>query len=473
MDMEINFQMDDSFKQQLESLVNYRLQDLKNQPSLNLSDINCPKRPNYGNTVNLVFLRTIRLIAMRETLGHRLSGAILYTSGYKLASQSRVSSLQDLTSFLSRLMVGKTRVVRFDAEGAIFEEDECGICSGLPKINEPVCFFEAGFIAGALEQITRKDTIVRESKCWGLGDRVCRFEAEFFPQGTISAEQKSIFHDDTSDPIELIISLTAKAAMAFDLVKELERRNEELNRELALAQNVQKRLLPQELPQISGMDLLVHYQPYFNLSGDFYDFIQLKENRLGIFLSDVTGHGVSAAMVTTILKTMLTAHQSSLNSPQRLIQILDKEIQMTIPDTILSAIYLVVDFSKKTISYSNAGHPAAILISNETGEISFLKGNYSLIGVFNPSFPCPVKRRGIDHVPYGSGDILLLYTDGVYEILNEAGEVFGYERFIEIVKKYATEDINAIDQGIAATIENFRGCRELNDDFCLIAIKLP
>lgn len=176
-------------------------------------------RPSLGTTVNVCYLRALRLLGWRELFGPRLNARLLELAGRRAAAHVDHQCLDDILGCMQRMMIGVPRLVHSDDELFVLEEDECGVCSGLGNIGEPVCTFEAGLLAGALEQVYRKPVSVAETKCWGLGDKICRFEAHI-----------GVPPPPSPDPLEVIASLAARAAQAAELLERLRERERELER---------------------------------------------------------------------------------------------------------------------------------------------------------------------------------------------------------------------------------------------------
>jgi|GEM_PF-3950362 len=192
--------------------------DIETTPQLTIQDLMCPVRPKTGDAVSLLFFRVVRLISLRKVLGSKLAGELLYESGRTMASAFDFADKEDLRSKLDEMMIGRTRIVEDTDARVVFEEDECATCSGLPNIGEPVCRFECGFIAGALEKITGRRVEVTETKCWGLGDKVCRMEAQIYDEPPAGVRDLAT-EEDTS---AVLASVVANAVKAVDVNRKLE-----------------------------------------------------------------------------------------------------------------------------------------------------------------------------------------------------------------------------------------------------------
>lgn len=203
----------------LETLVAEYAQEARATAPLPWADLLDCQRPTMGDAVSLSYLRALRLLGWRDLFGPRLNARLLEQAGRRAAARLEFRDLDDILACLQRMMVGVPHVVQAEKDLLIVEEEECAVCSGLANIGEAVCSFEAGLLAGALEAIHQKPVAVVETKCWGLGDRVCRFEAQI---GVESAPGP--------DPLEVIAALAARAAQASELLARLREREKELER---------------------------------------------------------------------------------------------------------------------------------------------------------------------------------------------------------------------------------------------------
>lgn len=183
------------------------------------NELLCCERPTLGTKVNLHYLRAVRLLGWRELFGPRLSACLLEQAGRRAAARLGLRTLEDVLALLQAMMVGVPRVVCDTSEFFALEQYECAVCSGLKNLGEAVCSFETGLLAGALEVMRRQPVAVFETKCWGLGDEVCRFEAK------IGAEAPP-----GPDPVEVIAALAARSAQASDLLVRLREREAQLQR---------------------------------------------------------------------------------------------------------------------------------------------------------------------------------------------------------------------------------------------------
>ena len=149
---------------------------MKKRPEkLTLKEINKPIRPKIGGDISVVPWRIIRLIAINKYMG-RAADETAYIFGKEIGKALPVKTPKEFLKIVKDLKIGNPKIVDQSDKQIVIDVFECATCSGIPNIGKAVCQFEAGVIGGALEKILRKKTNVLETKCWGLGDKVCRFE---------------------------------------------------------------------------------------------------------------------------------------------------------------------------------------------------------------------------------------------------------------------------------------------------------
>lgn len=226
---------------------------------------------------------------------------------------------------------------------------------------------------------------------------------------------------------------------------QLETRKREMVRELALASELQKSLLPKKFPTDIPFNFTHKYVPHEYVGGDFFDVIKIDDKRVGIIIADASGHGASAACIIAMLKILLNHHAPGEPSPSMTLEKINNELCVMIQEHFITAFYAVIDLGTLECRYCNAGHPKQLLIS-KSGTITDLGPNGFLIGMF-------------DHVHWeekaialSSGDKLFCYTDGVIEVTNDAGIQFGYDRLSLVVEENKSKDIVQMSSDVLSHI---------------------
>ncbi len=223
------------------------------------------------------------------------------------------------------------------------------------------------------------------------------------------------------EPYGFLILLIALANMTARLNIESEEKLRDVERELAIARTIQRSILPDKVPQVRGLEVAVRYEPMTAVAGDFYDFIEFEDGRLGILVADVSGHGVPAALIASMLKMAFVSHAPNASDPAQLLTRLNEALCGRFQSHFVTAVYAVVDLAAGTLTYSGAAHPAAFL-RRADGSYLALEENGLLLGAFD--FAAYTSKT----MPFSAGDGLLLYTDGLVEGTNVQGAEFGEER---------------------------------------------
>jgi serine phosphatase RsbU (regulator of sigma subunit) len=195
-----------------------------------------------------------------------------------------------------------------------------------------------------------------------------------------------------------------------------------IQKELETAREIQLSILPGEIPKIGGVDIAARYIPMTSVAGDFYDFIVVDEKHLGILVADVSGHGMPAALIASMLKIALAAQESHAADPAQLLLGLNQALCGKFQRHYVTAAYLFLDMLKGTLRYAGAGHPPLLLWSRSEG-VRALEENGLFLGKF------PQAAYSFVELPLKAGDWALLYTDGIPETTNPLQIEFGIDRF--------------------------------------------
>ena len=205
-----------------------------------------------------------------------------------------------------------------------------------------------------------------------------------------------------------------------------ERRLLSIESELEIARQIQASILPTGLPVIENLRIAARYLPMAAVGGDYYEFIQVDPHRIGFLVADVSGHGIPAALISTMLKVAMQSVASCAGQPAEVLRGLNRILSSQLRGQLISAAYLWLDTEARTALYSSAGHPP--LLRWRKGLLEPIESNGLLFGVLpDPSYPvCELSLE--------TGDRFLLYTDGVVEPENAAGEAFGDHALERVVR---------------------------------------
>jgi phosphoserine phosphatase RsbU/P len=195
-----------------------------------------------------------------------------------------------------------------------------------------------------------------------------------------------------------------------------------IDRELRVARQIQFSILPQAMPRVSGVSLAARYRPMTAVAGDFYDFVEIDAQRLGVLVADVCGHGVPAALIASMVKVVFAAQHGRADRPAALLATMNDALCGRLAGQFVTAVYLFVDGASGVIRYAAAGHPPMLRLTRRTRDIREVEKNGFALG-FVPGADYEELEQ-----PLESGDRLLLYTDGLIEAANAAEDLFGLER---------------------------------------------
>jgi phosphoserine phosphatase RsbU/P len=202
----------------------------------------------------------------------------------------------------------------------------------------------------------------------------------------------------------------------------------EINTELEMARQIQLSILPSSTPKIGGMEIVARYIPMTSVAGDFYDFIVVDETHIGILIADVSGHGLPAALIASMLQVALTAQVQNAANPGKVLSGLNHALCGKFQHNFVTAAYVYVDLEKNTMDYGGAGHPPLLLWRKSAGTASQLLENGLVLGQFEEATYDSLK------VSIEPGDRFVLYTDGILETNSPAGEEFGTARFMQFME---------------------------------------
>jgi serine phosphatase RsbU (regulator of sigma subunit)/predicted enzyme related to lactoylglutathione lyase len=235
--------------------------------------------------------------------------------------------------------------------------------------------------------------------------------------------------------------------------------------ELEIAKQVQARLFPQKLPQFKTLDYAGLCIQAREVGGDYYDFLTLREDRLGLIIGDTSGKGIGAALLMANLQANIRSQSAmALDHPQRFLQSVNQLFYANTTSAAYATLFLAeYDDCKRNLRYVNCGHYSPVLVRADN-TLERLASTSTVLGLFE-EWTCDVEERQLR-----TGDVMALYTDGVTEAFNDADEEFGEERLIEVLRQNREQSSEAI---IAATVDEVRrfSPSEQHDDITLIVAK--
>ncbi len=237
-----------------------------------------------------------------------------------------------------------------------------------------------------------------------------------------------------------------------------------LHNELKLATEMQRSLLPSKLPEVAGLQIAVQYRSMQSVGGDFYDFSP-SETRLGVLIADVSGHGVPAAMLTSVVKTAFSMQKAHHTDPAQLMKDMNRTLLGNTGNEFVTACYVLLDTENRNLIIANAGHPALLLWRKREARLEILRPRGRLLGVFDsPEFE--VADAGLE-----PGDRIVMYTDGLYEAPNREDENFGETRLRDFVAAHHELGPEAFAQSLVDLVTEWSGGAErVADDIAVVVL---
>ncbi len=240
---------------------------------------------------------------------------------------------------------------------------------------------------------------------------------------------------------------------------------ERIEQELEVARRIQRASLPGEVPELEGWEISPYYKPAREVGGDFYDFFELPNGRLGIVVGDATGKGVPAALVMANARSMLRAVAQAFNSPGEVLRRVNEALVTDVPPNMfVTCFYAILEPESASLSYANAGHDLPCL-HRTSGEAEELRATGMPLGLM-PGMGYEEKETILK-----SGEAALFYSDGLVEAHNPKGEMFGFPRLQSLVSKYGEE--RSLGDSLLEVLHSFTGGEgwAQEDDITLVTLR--
>jgi sigma-B regulation protein RsbU (phosphoserine phosphatase) len=264
--------------------------------------------------------------------------------------------------------------------------------------------------------------------------------------------------------------------------EELREKNAEVEADLNMAREIQEAFLPERYPTFpkgalakeSAVHFYHRYLPTGAVGGDFFDVLQISDTQAGVFICDVMGHGVRAALVTAMVRALAEELVTAAAEPDKFLLEINRRLLGILTQTRMpmfaSAFYVVVDLARGELRYSSAGHPSPLLVRRDAGTVQALRFPESrpgpALGVFEetvyPICRCPVAPH----------DLVVLFTDGLYEVEGAEGDEYGQERLLAAVSKRSQLPTGQMFDELLADVQKHAGNRGFADDVCIVGVEV-
>jgi serine phosphatase RsbU (regulator of sigma subunit) len=288
-------------------------------------------------------------------------------------------------------------------------------------------------------------------------------------KGYLVAARKNelIFYEEDKTGINTF-SDYASVAIENSLLLEQSIEKERLEKELDVAREIQKKILPSSDPILEDLSISSVFIPAFEVGGDYYDFFRISENKLGFIIADVSGKGISAAFIMAEVKGIFSSLSRMIENPKDILAKANEILQQTLnKKNFVSALYGIIDIEEEVVRFARAGHCPAILIRDKSFE-TFKPAGIGL-GLANDD----LFRNHLEEIKINlkQNDTLVFYTDGITEAKSKEFEDFGEQRFAEILVEFSDEPVNKIANEVIKDVTLFSRNHSQYDDITLVILK--
>ena len=247
---------------------------------------------------------------------------------------------------------------------------------------------------------------------------------------------------------------------------------ERLQKEMQVAQEIQQTLLPMEFPHLDGYELSSYYEAAKEVGGDYYDFVEVDKDTLGIAVADVSGKGVPGSLVMTMIRTALRTEARGIKDAAEVLSRVNAFVSGDIKKGMfVTVFYVIVDSRKRRVNYASAGHNPMILYRAATKKTYYLNPKGFPIGVQLPEKNLFKNYIESDTIKLNRDDILLIYTDGITEAMNSARELYGEERLLKVLREHGKLSADEFVEKLKDDIYSFTEGSPQYDDITLVALK--
>ncbi|MFZ0613582.1 MAG: PP2C family protein-serine/threonine phosphatase [Desulfobacterales bacterium] len=271
---------------------------------------------------------------------------------------------------------------------------------------------------------------------------------------------------DEVEPVLLEVDYTARVCIEHFSAQE----RRQLENELNLARDIQKMLLPQELPRIPNLEVAAYSRPSQIVGGDYFDFVRFGNGHQGLMIADVAGHGVSASMLVASLQAFLRTITPTSNSPAEVVRQIHKLLIHNIRYKTFASFFIgAFDPANGTLTFCNAGHPPQLLFRNgnrKEDDLDLLMPTGAAVGLVEEA------DFGEKTIELDSGDTLVLYTDGVTEAENGRHQRFGREALAELIRGVDSNTAGELVSRIKCDLQDFSEGRPLPDDVTIVVSRV-
>jgi len=287
-------------------------------------------------------------------------------------------------------------------------------------------------------------------------------------EGTLEDSFMIDSDDDLGEIAEAFNDMASKFRFAQSELVE----KEKLQQEIEVAKEIQHMLLPRSFPNVEGYEIASFYKAAKEVGGDYFDFVWVEKNTLGIAIADVSGKGVPGSLVMTMIRTALRLEARGNKSSSDVLVKVNEFVSDDIKKGMfITMFYLILDSKNRIVNYASAGHNPVILYRSTTRKSYYLNPEGFPVGISVDDDSLFEKSIRTDSIRLIKGDFLIAYTDGVTEAMNPDREQYGEERFLDAIRRHGTKSADEFVKAIQDEIGVFTRGHPQNDDITLLVIQ--
>ena len=270
------------------------------------------------------------------------------------------------------------------------------------------------------------------------------------------------------DEVGVLAHFFNQVTEGFTKVAEDVEDRERILDELSVAVELQKEIFPEAIPNVDGLSIVAKNRPATEIGGDSYDFIE-SQNKLYLYVGDVTGHGVTAGLIMAMVNAMIDSFAEVYDSAKEVVIQTNRHIKKYVkPSMYMTLVMLSWDKKENKMSYVGAGHEHLLVYRKATGEIEDILSGGTALGMIEDVSGSIQEKE----IPLGKGDQIILYTDGITEAKSASGELFGLERLKQSVIEHASSySASGVSHHISEELASFVGDESQIDDMTLIVVE--
>jgi sigma-B regulation protein RsbU (phosphoserine phosphatase) len=393
---------------------------------------------------------------------------------------TRISGSLDTERLLEQILDLVFQVVRYDAAGIYLVDkktqwitrqtirgyDPARDDAVRLKVGSGLIGWVAKAGQGAIVADVRNDPRYRNARDETRSEMVApiRIGSEVIGAFNLESDEPDAYE---VEDMELLMAFAAQAAVAIERTRlheeVLEKRR--LEEEVTIGQRIQRSFLPARNPEVRNFDIAGANYSSDRVGGDYYDFIRITDDNLGVVVGDVSGKGIAAALIMAAFRASLIAEIRNNYAIRTTMAKVNRLLWESVEaDRFVTALFGVLDTASRRFTYVNAGHNPAILYRAATGQFDTLEPTGPLLGTFESA---TFKERVVEIRP---GDVLVLYSDGVTEAMSQVGEFFGEERLRSEIELRKSEPAVVALRGIWEAVQAFQG-GEQDDDVTIVVVR--